>query len=108
MAKKTTPKTTKTATLSNVEKFYIEEHVNTSIEDLTKEIGKPESLIQSLVDEIKERRSAATKVEDLMARNDNGSVIMTEGASSLADEKRAESKAPISKYKNSIHKIKDV
>ena len=108
MAKKTTPKTTKAVALSNVEKFYIEEHVNTSIEDLTKEIGKPESLIQSLVDKIKEKQSATTKVEDLMAKNNNGSVIMTEGASSLADEKRAKSKSPVSRYKNSIHKIKDL
>ena len=42
MAKKTTPKTT---TLSNVEKFYIEEHVNTNIEELTKEIGKAQRLL---------------------------------------------------------------
>tara|TARA_R110000744_G_scaffold153269_2_gene267672 strand:+ start:2066 stop:2383 length:318 start_codon:yes stop_codon:yes gene_type:complete len=105
MAKKTTPKTT---TLSNVEKFYIEEHVNTNIEELTKEIGKAQSLIQSLVDKIKEKQSAATKVDDLMARNDNGSVIMTQSASSLADDKRSKPKSPISRYNNSIHKIKDV
>ncbi len=100
MAKKTTPK----PLLNKVDKFYIENNKSIPASELAKDLGKTQKVVKAYLQEID--KSSGMKVDKLMAKNERGSVVMTQQASSLADSKKKPTTPP-KKTKSCIHKIRD-
>jgi len=72
--------------LSKAEKFYIENNIDSELENLAKDLDRAVSSIEKYVNKV--RKSNRVTVGDQFARNGKGSVVMTENASSMADQKR--------------------
>ena len=106
MDKKSTGSRTK-KTLSEVDKFYIENHLNSTLEDLAEATKKPKTLIQEFVDSLQNKGVDRTTVGDLIANNDRGSAVMTPNASMLADETKKERKSEKTRFTGAIHIIKE-
>jgi len=104
----------KTGKLTKVEKFYIDNHPNSNVADLAKDLNRTEKCISNHVEK-DTGHTAPTRdnedessVSDLMGRKeDRGVTIMTQAASELADETRPQRIEETSRYKNSIHVIKE-
>ena len=89
---------TKKGPLSKAEKFYIENHSGLDIRDLCKDLDRAQSIVNKFLKtlpNLDEKKD--TVLYQQFARNEKGSVVMTENASELADSKRpqfTESKRP--------------
>ena len=82
---------TKTGPLSKAEKFYIENHRDSSIKDLCKDLDRAQSIVNKFVKTLPEKKeNEETLLFKQFAKNDKGSVVMTENASEMADGKRAQ------------------
>ena len=95
--------------LSNEEKSYIEENLETDIAELAESMDRSVKLVKAHVDKSlpKQEPKEEPKTMQLLARNaDRGVVVMTESASSHFDENRTKSKPP-RRYEGMIHKIKE-
>jgi len=106
MAKKATGNRTK-KTLSEVDKFYIENHLNSTLEDLVEATKKPKTLVKEFVDSLHQKGIQRTTVGDLIAKNDKGSSVMTPNASMLADETKKERRSEKTRFTGAIHVIKE-
>jgi hypothetical protein len=94
---------TKKGPLSKAEKFYIENHTDLSIDNLCKDLDRAKSTINKFLETLpsvkREKGPATVASKDTptmsqFARNDKGSVVMTENASVMADEHRAKRDVP--------------
>lgn len=105
---------TKKGPLSKAEKFYIENHRDHDVKDLCKDLDRAQSTVSKFLDTLPGEKTAPiapSKQETLLsqqfARNDKGSLVMTPNASEMADGKRAEFRAGVSKkVKNCTTTIK--
>lgn len=97
--------------LTNVDKFYIANNLNTDIDVLVKEIDKPKHLVEEYVAELKAIKVTDTKhitttkkadISNMFAKK-NGAVIMTEGAAQHGDNLQKSKQLDKTGY---IHKIK--
>jgi hypothetical protein len=81
--------------ISNVEKFYIDGHINDSPESLAKELDRTVSFIEKYIKEnintrpnIQETKKGNSSLnKDQFARR-KGAVVMTEAASEIGDDNR--------------------
>tara|TARA_Y100000296_G_C5105926_1_gene222544 strand:- start:434 stop:745 length:312 start_codon:yes stop_codon:yes gene_type:complete len=96
----------KPATLSKAEKFYIESNSQLSLSELSEDTGKAQKLIKEHL--AATQVDSERKVDSLMGKGASGAVVMTEAASSLADDKRDVSpdKTP-ARVRKFIHKIRE-
>ena len=108
----------KTATrhhMSTAEKFYIESHMDTELEQLAQDLKLPESVVdryrKKVISEQKkeeepEEETPSARADDFMIKNkDYGVVAMTQTAAERADESR-KSYQDNTYYKNAIQKIR--
>ena len=79
---------TKKGPLSKAEKFYIENHKDFDIKDLCKDLDRAQSIIKTFVSSLPVSQKE-TPLYRQFARNDKGATVMTENASSMADDKRS-------------------
>jgi hypothetical protein len=79
---------TKKGPLSKAEKFYIENHRDFDIKNLCRDLDRAQSIIKTFVNSLPEQQKE-TPLYKQFARNDKGATVMTEGASSMADDKRS-------------------
>lgn len=103
----------KTGRLNKVEKFYIENNPDKSVEDLAKDLNRSEAVINKCVNEksgsghLDSVQDEKSTVGELMGhKEDRGVTIMTPAASELADETRLDGVKSSSRYDNAIHIIK--
>ena len=96
----------KSATLSKADKFYIDNNSELSLSELSNDIGKTQKLIKEHLTTT--QADSGRKVDSLMGKGARGAVVMTEAASSLADDKRDVSpdKTP-ARVRKFIHKIRE-
>tara|TARA_R110000868_G_scaffold18531_2_gene81315 strand:+ start:70 stop:372 length:303 start_codon:yes stop_codon:yes gene_type:complete len=92
--------------ISKIEAFYIENNqrdlsIAEIAVDLDRSISSIEKHLKKSVTEAP--RQTSVKVGDQFARNDKGSVVMTENASQMSDEKR---KSVVKKPSHCVTKIK--
>tara|TARA_Y100000385_G_C12763863_1_gene496250 strand:+ start:184 stop:507 length:324 start_codon:yes stop_codon:yes gene_type:complete len=89
---------TKKGPLSKAEKFYIESHLHLSVGVLCKDLDRAKSTVQkyckTLTPEEQESGPAKIAIQETpamsqFARNDKGSVVMTENASVASDDHRS-------------------
>ena len=96
--------------LSNEEKSYIEENLEMDVKELAESMDRSVKLVKAHVDKQsapEPKPKQEPKTMKLLARNaERGVVVMTESASSLADENRKKPEPP-RRYTNIIHKIKE-
>ncbi len=94
---------TKKGPLSKAEKFYIENHTDLSIDNLCKDLDRAKSTVNKFLKTLPAEKaeqgpaevaSKTTATMSQFARNDKGSVIMTENASIMADEHRGKRDVP--------------
>lgn len=83
---------TKKGPLSKAEKFYIENHLDKPMEDLCKDLDRAKSTVNKHLKSIavEDTDKAKTLLYQQFARNGNGATIMTQNASSHADDKRSQ------------------
>ena len=80
---------TKKGPLSKAEKFYIENNRGLSIIDLCKDLDRAQSIVNKFVKTLPEpEEKKDTLLFQQFAKNDKGSVVMSENASEMADSKR--------------------
>jgi hypothetical protein len=104
MAKKSS---TKPTPLTKADKFYIENNADTlSLSELSQDIGKTQKVIDEHISTL--AKGTMPNVDSLLGKGARGSVVMTEAASSLADDRRKvmPDKTP-DKARKFIHKIKE-
>ena len=103
MAKNSSRKST---TLSKADKFYIDNNSELSLSELSNDIDKTQKLIKEHLSTI--QIDSGRTVDSLMGKGASGAVVMTEAASSLADNKRdtPTEKTP-ARVRKFIHKIKE-
>lgn len=103
MAKNSSRKST---TLSKADKFYIDNNSELSLSELANDVGKTQKLIKEHLSTT--QADSGRTVDSLMGKGASGAVVMTEAASSLADDKRDTSteKTP-ARVRKFIHKIKE-
>ncbi len=71
--------------LNEADRFYVKNHMDVDIEELAKTLNAHDKTIEEEI----ERAKKGILVDDLLARKkDRGTVVMTEGASQLADDRR--------------------
>lgn len=96
--------------LGKTEVFYIKHHYKLmSLEDLCKELDRAKSLVNSCIEKCKKEEDASTPLNasNLFVKNNKGSVIMTENASSLSDDlKKSKVKRNSLQKKERFTKIK--
>ena len=98
--------------LSKTEKEFIDTHVNLGVDAIAKKLDRSTAVIASYLDMFHKKPTDSSTKEsndmNLYARNEErGVVVMTEGASMSADEKKKSADIYATrKYKNAIHKIK--
>lgn len=82
---------TKKGPLGKAERFYIDNHLDRSIEDLCKDLDRAKSSIEGYIKTIvvDEKTKAETLLYQQFARNNKGSTVMTQNASEMADSKRS-------------------
>jgi hypothetical protein len=93
---------TKKGPLSKAEKFYIENHTDLSIDVLCRDLDRAKSTVNKFLKTLpaatQEPESSTPKsptaTMSQFARNDKGSVVMTENASIMADEHRGKRSLP--------------
>lgn len=83
---------TKKGPLGKAEKFYIDNHLDRSLDDLCKDLDRAKSTIEGYIKTI--AVSETTKAETLLyqqfARNGKGSTVMTQNAAEMSDSKRTQ------------------
>lgn len=83
---------TKKGPLGKAERFYIDNHLDMSLDELCKDLDRAKSTIEGYIKTI--AVSETTKAETLLyqqfARNGKGSTVMTQNASEISDSKRPE------------------
>ncbi len=89
--------------LSKAEKFYIENNISSELEGLAKDLDRAVSSIEKYASKV--RKSNKITVGDQFANNGKGSIVMTENASSMADETRK--KRTIKFDRDCVAKIKN-
>ena len=103
----------KTGRLNKVEKFYIENNPDKSVEDLAKDLNRSEAVINKcvnknrdsgLLDTVQDEKSTVGELRG--HKEDRGVTIMTPAASELSDETRLDGVKSSSRYDNAIHIIK--
>ena len=91
--------------ISKIESFYIDNNRDKDIAeiavDLDRSVASIEKYLKKIVTEAP--RQTSVKAGDQFARNDRGSVVMTENASQMSDAKR---KSVIKKPTHCVTKIK--
>lgn len=91
--------------ISKIEAFYIDNHRGTDVAeiavDLDRSITSIEKYLKKNITEAP--RQTGVTVGDQLARNDKGSVVMTENASQVSDAKR---KTVVKKPTHCVTKIK--
>jgi len=82
---------TKKGPLSKAEKFYIENHLDKSVEELCKDLDRAKSSIDKYVKSIPidDKKKAETLLYQQFARNNKGSTVMTQNAAEMSDQKRS-------------------
>jgi hypothetical protein len=82
---------TKKGPLSKAERFYIEGHLDKPMEELCKDLDRAKSTVSKHLKTIavEDTDKAKTLLYQQFARNGKGATIMTENASTIADDKRA-------------------
>ena len=100
---------TKKGPLSKVEKFYIENNIESDIETISKDLKRSVSIVSKYIEENCDKADPRIiNVGDLMAKKkDRGVTIMTESASAASDANKGLQQKPNPTWKQSIHKIKD-
>ena len=95
--------------LSKAEKFYIENNLDMSVDDMSNDLNRSAAIVVKYRENFLDERPDVKNVSDLMAkREDRGVTIMTETASSAAEEnKKAKIHASPKRYSGAIHKIKE-
>lgn len=107
----------KTGPLTKVEKFYLDNHSDSSAKELAEELNRTQTVVSKYIksipvseDEDVGSEEENIKVGDLMARNTKrGVATMTEAASMLADAKKpnySKNKKEDNRYSKVIHTIK--
>ena len=81
---------TKKGPLSKAEKYYLENHNQVEIKQLCKDLDRAQSIVKKFLDTLPDAKKSDTLLFNQFAKNDKGSVVMTENASEMADSKRAE------------------
>lgn len=99
---------TKKGPLSKAEKFYIEGHLDKSLEDLCKDLDRAKSTVTKYLKTVAvdETEKAETLLLQQFARNGKGSTVMTENASSLADDKRKKPNGEATGRRDCITKVR--
>lgn len=93
---------TKKGPLSKAEKFYIENNTDFSVENLCRDLDRAKSTVNKFLKSLpatEERgptpiASRETPTMSQFAKNDKGSVVMTENASVMGDEHRGKRDLP--------------
>lgn len=100
---------TKKGPLSKVEKFYIENNIESDIETISKDLKRSVSIVSKYIEENCDKADPRIiNVGDLMAKKkDRGVTIMTEPASAASDANKAFKTKTSPSWQQSIHKIKD-
>ena len=82
---------TKKGPLGKAERFYIENHLDKSIDDLCKDLDRAKSTIEKFLKTVAvdETTKAETLLFQQFARNGKGSTVMTQNAAEMSDEKRS-------------------
>ena len=95
--------------LSKVEKFYIENNIESDIETISKDLGRTSSIVSKYIEEnCPEDDPRIINVGDLMAmKKERGGTIMTESASAASDANKQFQKKSSPSWQQSIHKIKE-
>ena len=95
--------------LSKVEKFYIENNIESDIETISKDLGRSLSIVSKYIEEnCSKTDPRIINVGDLMAKKkERGVTIMTENASAASDANKEFQKKSSPSWQESIHKIKD-
>ena len=85
---------TKKGPLSKAERFYIENHLDKPLEDLCKDLDRAKSTVNKYLSNlaVNDRDKTATLLYNQFARNEKGSVVMTENAAVHSDEFKLKSK----------------
>ncbi len=99
---------TKKGPLSKAEKFYIEGHLDKPLEDLCKDLDRAKSTVTKYLKTVAvdETEKAETLLLQQFARNGKGSTVMTENASSLADDKRKKPNGEATGRRDCITKVR--
>lgn len=81
---------TKKGPLGKIEKFYIDNHLDKSLDELSKDLDRAKSSVESYIKTIvvNEKTKAETLLYQQFARNNKGSTVMTPNAAQLSDEQR--------------------
>ena len=94
---------TKKGPLGKAEKFYIENHIDLSIDVLCKDLDRAKSTVNKFLKTLpaaatqepeSSTKKPPTATMSQFARNDKGSVVMTENASVMGDEHRGKRDLP--------------
>jgi hypothetical protein len=91
--------------ISKIESFYIDNNRDKDIAEIAVDLDRSVSSIEKYLKKnaTEAPRQTSVKAGDQFARNDKGSVVMTENASQISDEKR---KTVIKKPSHCVTKIK--
>jgi len=100
----------KTGKITKIEKFYIENNLEKTVEDLATDLNRSVSFVKKhskvdtgSVDEVQDEKS---KIGDLMGHKEGrGVTIMTPAASEVADATRSNRVNVSKKHQNAIHVI---
>jgi|TARA_R110000765_G_scaffold123672_1_gene220680 hypothetical protein len=101
----------KTGKITKVEKFYIENNSNDSLEDVAKDLNRSVAFVKkhTVADTNKEdaAQDEGSDIGDLMGHKEGrGVTIMTSAASEVADATRPSRVKINQRHKNAIHIIK--
>ena len=104
----------KTGKLTKIEKFYIDNNSDMTVEDIAKDLNRTENAIKKHIGEsadtghVDTTREEGSTVGDLMGHKEGrGVTIMTQAASEMADETRPVRVQNAKRYSDAIHIIKD-
>tara|TARA_A100001201_G_scaffold123357_1_gene107243 strand:- start:303 stop:602 length:300 start_codon:yes stop_codon:yes gene_type:complete len=91
--------------ISKIESFYIDNNRDKDIAEIAVDLDRSVSSIEKYLKKnvTEAPRQTSVKAGDQFARNDRGSVVMTENASQMSDERR---KTVIKKPSHCVTKIK--
>jgi hypothetical protein len=82
---------TKSGPLSKAERFYIENNLSLTVDELCLDLNRPKTTVEKFLKTIA-KNGPPVKAETLLmkqfANNKKGSVVMTENASSMGDDLR--------------------
>tara|TARA_R100001244_G_scaffold48965_1_gene43494 strand:- start:1585 stop:1905 length:321 start_codon:yes stop_codon:yes gene_type:complete len=100
-----------TGKITKVEKFYIENNSDKTVEDLAKDLNRPVSFVKKHstvdaghTDTVQDEKSNVGKL--MGHKEDGGVTIMTPAASEAADQTRPSRVKITQRHKNAIHIIK--